>query len=81
MDALSEAEFASGDIVEFIGTGFLIPLYENPGDTKVLSHAPRNDTGEVISLSLFDDAIWYQVKSVGGTGWVELEFIQAAGTE
>ena len=76
MAELATAEFTEGDSVQFIGKGFLIPLYQNPGDAKVISHAPRNDIGVVINLALYEGDIWYQVKSVGGQGWVNVEFVQ-----
>lgn len=72
------SDFNEGDEVVFVGKGYLIPFYKNPGDDSVLSHAARNDSGVILSIVSVDGVVWYEVKSVAGTGWITLEFLQAS---
>ena len=76
MQDVVDAEFKEGDEVVFVGKGYLVPFYGNAGDTLVISHAARNDKGVILSATLFEDEIWYEVKSVAGTGWISEEFLQ-----
>ena len=71
-----DAKFAEGEKVVFVGKGYLIPFYANPGDTLVLSHAARNDPGVVLGVVLFEGATWYKVDSVAGVGWITEEFLE-----
>ena len=73
----SNAKFTKGAEVVFIGKGYLIPLYANPGDTVVISHAARNDAATIIEIVLYEEEIWYEVKSVAGDGWLLEEFLEA----
>jgi hypothetical protein len=73
---VENADFEEGDTVAFIGKGYLIPFYANPGDTVVLSHAARGDEGTVSRAVLFEGEIWYEVESVAGTGWITAEFLE-----
>ncbi len=73
---VENADFEKGEKVAFIGTGYLIPFYTNPGDTVVLSHAARGDEGTIVRAVLFEGEIWYQVESVAGTGWITTEFLE-----
>ena len=76
MQEVVGADFEEGDKVSFIGKGYLIPFYGNPGDTLVLSHAARGDEGVVIGAALYEDVIWFEVESVAGTGWITGEFLE-----
>ena len=76
MQDFVDAKFVEGDDVIFIGKGYLVPIFRNPGDTLVISHAARNDPGVILNVALVEDAIWYEVKSVAGTGWISEEFLQ-----
>ena len=73
----SNAKFTKGAEVVFIGKGYLVPLYAHPGDTVVLSHAARNDAATIIDIVLYEEEIWYEVKSVAGDGWIFEEFLEA----
>ena len=71
------AAFGEGDTVVMIGKGYLVPIYLNPGDLKVLSHTARGDLAVVVSSVLYKGEIWYQVDSVAGTGWTNADAVQA----
>ncbi|MCF6277230.1 MAG: hypothetical protein L3J16_00555 [Anaerolineales bacterium] len=72
-----DAEFSDGDEIVFTGRGYLIPIFQNPGDQSVLSHVARGDSGTIVSSILFEGEVWYEVKSVAGDGWAPAESIQA----
>ena len=71
-----DAKFKEGENVVFIGEGYLIPFYANPGDTLVLSHAARNDPGVVLGVVLFEGETWYEINSVAGIGWITEAFLE-----
>ncbi len=71
-----DAKFKEGENVVFIGKGYLIPFYAKPGDTLVLSHAARNDSGVVLGVALFEGETWYEIDSVAGTGWITEDFLE-----
>lgn len=77
------AELSNGDTFEFVGKGFLVSLYSEPGARTAFSHASRGDEGVVISSELLDGVIWYQVDSGAGKGWVPEESVKVVegGTE
>ena len=76
---VSQAEFQVGDEVEFAGTGFLVPLYQQVGDTSAFSHAGRGETGTVLGSQEADGQIWYLVDGPSGEGWVKAESLTALG--
>lgn len=71
------AELSNGDTFEFVGTGFLVSLYAEPGARTAYSHASRGDEGVVISSEVLDGIVWYQVDSGAGEGWVPEESVKA----
>lgn len=71
------AEFLPGDAIVFAGKGYLVPVHANPGEKLALSHAARGDAGVVISSTLYEGEIWYQIQSVAGDGWVSADSVQA----
>jgi len=71
------AEFARDQQVEFTGTGFLISLYAQPGDTVARSHISRGSKGTVLASREFEGETWYQVSTSAGNGWVPAEFVKA----
>ena len=77
MQDVVAAKFVEGDDVVFVGKGYLVPIFKKAGDTLVISHAARNDPGVILNVTLFEDEIWYEVKSVAGTGWISEEFLHA----
>jgi hypothetical protein len=74
------AELSNGDTFEFVGKGFLVSLYAEPGARTAYSHASRGDEGVVISSEVLDGVVWYQVDSGAGEGWVPEESVKALGT-
>jgi len=76
-----DSQFEVGDPIELTSTGFLVPIYQNPGDRTAFSHAARGDSGNILGAEMVDDLLWYQVESVAGTGWVQDEFVHAVGGE
>ncbi len=74
-------QFSIGDTVEFVSSGYLVPIYQKPGDRTAFSHAARGDTGTVIGSEMVGDVLWYHVDSVAGLGWVQNEYIAAVGGE
>ncbi|MDZ7844776.1 MAG: hypothetical protein U5K99_08255 [Anaerolineales bacterium] len=70
------AELSNGDTFEFVGKGFLVSLYAEPGARTAYSHASRGDEGVVISSENLDGVIWYQVDSGAGEGWVPEESVK-----
>lgn len=74
------AELSNGDTFEFIGKGFLVSLYAEPGARTAYSHASRGDEGVIISSEVVEGTVWYQVDSGAGEGWVPEESIKALTT-
>ncbi|OQY21322.1 MAG: hypothetical protein B6I34_07515 [Anaerolineaceae bacterium 4572_32.1] len=79
--AAVQAELKNGDKVEFVGEGFLIPLYKNIGDRSAFSHAGRNETGTVLGSQEADGEMWYLVDGPSGEGWVPAESLQVIDDE
>jgi hypothetical protein len=77
----SQAEFQVGDTVEFTGTGFLVPLYRQAGDSSAYSHAGRGETGTVKGSQEAEGEVWYLVDGPSGEGWIRAEFLKAPGEE
>ena len=80
-DIAGGADFEPGDEIEFVGTGYLVPLKKNPGDRSAYSHAGRGDLGVVLGSQVVDGEVWYQVDGPSGEGWVEAENLKAVGGE
>lgn len=77
-----EGMFAVGQDVQFVGTGFLIPIMKNPGDRMAYSNAARGQTATVVgSQELDDGSIWYQIESSAGDGWVAAASLAAVEGE
>lgn len=65
----SEGQFAVDQQVQFVGTGFLIPIMKNPGDNMAFSNAARGQTATIKGSREVDGEIWYQIESSAGDGW------------
>ncbi|MEN8172677.1 MAG: hypothetical protein ABFS03_07320 [Chloroflexota bacterium] len=76
-----DSMFERGDEVELISEGFLVAIYQNAGDRTAFSHAARGDSGTILGAEMVDDQLWYQVESVGGTGWVQSASVKSVGGE
>ena len=75
-----EGGFQADDTVLFTGEEFLIPMFQEPGgEGNPFSFAGRGDEGTVIGSRDVDGTLWYRVETGAGTGWVNQEFVQAAG--
>lgn len=68
--AAEGAEFKVGDMVQFSGVSFLVPLRAAPGESQAVSHVSRGDTAEILEVVSLNDVVWYKVDSQGGEGWV-----------
>jgi hypothetical protein len=75
------ADFQMGDTVEFTGTGHLIPMYKQPGDTVAFSYAGKGETATVRAFREVEGKAWYEIKGGAGTGWVKLEFLTTPAGE
>ena len=80
-DVVGGVDFEPGDEIEFVGSGYLVPLKKNPGDRSAYSHAARGDVGVVLGSQVIDGEIWYQVDGPSGEGWVQAENLEAVAGE
>jgi hypothetical protein len=69
------ADFQAGDTVEFIGSGHLIPMYKQPGDTIAFSYAGKGETATVLGFEEVEGSAWFEIKGGAGQGWVKAEYL------
>lgn len=73
-----EGQFEVNQVVNFIGTGFLVPIMREPGDRMAYSNAARGQTATIKGSREVDGEVWYQVTSAAGNGWVAAKNLEAA---
>lgn len=76
VESAADAVFATDQEVMFASTGFLVPIYRNPGDTTAFTHVSRGSTGTIKGSRLVGEAMWYEVTSTGGNGWIEAKYLE-----
>jgi len=69
------ADFAVGDTALLAGKGFLINLMDAPGG-RISAGQQRGADVEILSSTLYEDEIWYEVDSSTGTGWIKGENLE-----
>lgn len=69
------ADFTIGDTVLLAGRGFLINLMDDPGG-RISAGQQRGAEVEILSSVLYEDALWYEVDSSTGTGWIKGENLE-----
>lgn len=75
-----EGGFQADDVVVFVGEEYLIPMFQEAGgEGNPFSFAGRGDEATVIGSRDVDGVRWYRVETSAGTGWVNSEYLQAAG--
>lgn len=72
-----DSEFSVGDDVVFAGKGYLVPIFAEAGNMRVLSHAARGDSGVILNVILLNGEVWYQIDSVAGNGWANADSVAA----
>ena len=70
------AQLDNGDTFRFVGKGFLVPIYPEPGARMQYSNASRGDEGVVVSSEIVEGVVWYQIDSGAGEGWVPAESVE-----
>jgi hypothetical protein len=80
-EAEKAADFQAGDTVEFTGSGHLIPMYKQPGDTVAFSYAGKGETATVRAFREIEGEAWFEIKGGAGTGWVKLESLTTPAGE
>ena len=81
-EAEKAADFQVGDTVEFTGSGHLIPMYKEPGDTVAFSYAGKGETATVLAFEEIEGDAWFEIKGGAGQGWVKGEYLMTpAGKE
>jgi len=70
------AELNNGDAFQFVGTGFLVPIYPEAGARMQYSNASRGDEGVIISSEVVEGQLWYEIDSGAGEGWVPAESVE-----
>ena len=69
------ADFQVGDTVEFTGSGHLVPMYRQPGDTVAFSYAGKGETATVLAFEEVEGDAWFEIKGGAGQGWVKVEYL------
>ncbi len=70
------AKILAGDKAILTGTGYLVAMYSNPGDTVIHTYATRGDEIIVEGSLEYEGEIWYKIESLGGRGWLPEENLQ-----
>lgn len=72
----SETNIHPGDTVEFVGTGYLVLLREEPGSNSTSVQSQRGVKGIVLGSQVYEDDVWYLIETVGGQGWLPSELVE-----
>jgi hypothetical protein len=69
--------FAAGDTVYLAGRNYMINLMDGPGSKKIIAGQQRGVPVTILEAESVDGAIWYQIDSPTGEGWVPAENLTA----
>lgn len=75
-DGGGETDIHAGDIIEFVGTGYLVLLRDEPGSNSTTVQSQRGVKGTVLGSQLYEEEIWYYIETVGGKGWLPSELVE-----
>jgi uncharacterized protein YgiM (DUF1202 family) len=77
----SETDIHPGDTVEFVGSGYLVLLRDEPGSSSTTVQSQRGVQGTVKGSQVFEDDVWYLVETVGGEGWLPSDLVELVESE
>ncbi len=64
-----------GDIVYLTGKAYLVNLYKEPGDLRIIAQQERGIAVEIKDILEEDGELWYLIDAPTGLGWVKAENI------
>jgi hypothetical protein len=64
-----------GDIVYLTGKSYLINLYKEPGDLRIIAQQERGVAVEIKDITEYEGETWYLIDAPTGLGWVKAENI------
>ena len=76
-----DAEFATGDKIEFTSPGATVPLYSKAAGRSPFLTVNPGEFAFVRGSTAVDGVIWYRIEGSSGNGWVSAEFVTAPSEE
>jgi len=64
-----------GDTVYLAGKAYLVNLYKEPGDLRIIAQQERGAAVEIKEIVEQDGEVWYLIDAPTGIGWVKAENI------